>query len=262
MNNTSNRYSPDLDPQIEAEVRAMLIEHYKPVYKDHVEGFIDTSLATEPFAGRFLYIKSVTGADIFNSRSSVLVSGFGMGSEMIMARQFGFGKVFGVEIEQILVDASLKRLQHFSDMYPILYDGNSLPYKDGSFEIVLSGHVIEHTSDPKTYLKEILRVLVPGGYLSVEFPHRYYRIELHTQLTSFEWLPRSIRNFVLRVLTSDDSPLSEDAKIRYNSIITTNLRQISLGGIKHMLKISSYPSKIIHSVRAAPGIIRCVVRRY
>jgi ubiquinone/menaquinone biosynthesis C-methylase UbiE len=257
------RYSPELDPHIEAEVRAMLIEHYGSVYKDRVESFIDTSLATEHFAGRFLYLKSVVGSDVFTPESTILISGFGMGSEMIMARQFGFGKVYGVEVEQILADVGEKRLHQFQDMYPTLYDGNILPYEDGQFNVVTSGHVIEHTRDPSSYLREVLRVLVPGGYISLEFPHRYNRVELHTQLPSFEWLPRSWRNFTLRMLSSKGSPLKEDIKSRYNSIVATNLQQISVGGVRRMLKKVVYPSTMINfvEVEGAPGVIRSVIRR-
>ena len=255
------RYSPDLDPNIESEVHALLIKHYGPIYKDRVDSYINTCLAIEPFAQRFLYLKSVVREDIFNPRSTVLISGFGMGSEMIMARQFGFGKVYGVEVEQILVDTTKRRLAQFPDMYPVFYDGKVLPYEDGQFNVVVSGHVIEHTEDPRFYLQEVLRVLVPGGYLSLEFPRRYHIIELHTNLPSFEWLPRPLRNLALRILSSKSSPLREDVKLRYESIVTTNLQQISLGGVMRMLKKTSYSTKLMNSENAAPGITRCVIRR-
>jgi ubiquinone/menaquinone biosynthesis C-methylase UbiE len=255
------RFSPDLDANIEAEVRSMLIEHYRPMYKERVDNYIDMYLATEQFAQRFLYLRSVVGTDIFNPRSTILISGYGMGSEMIMARQFGFGRVYGVEVEQILVDTTKRRLAQFSDMYPSLYDGKILPYKDGQFNIVASGHVIEHTSDPSLYLNEVLRVLAPGGYLYLEFPHRYYIMELHTQLPSFEWLPRPWRNFVLRTLSNKFSPLSEKVKLRYESIVTTNLQQISMGGVMQILNKTSYSAKLMSKAKAGPGITRCVIRR-
>jgi len=254
-------YSPDLDPTIEGEVRSMLIEHYGPIYKDRVDNFIDTSLATEHFAGRYLYLRSVIGVDMFNPQSTILIAGFGMGSEMIMARQFGFGKVYGVEVEQILVEATKKRLRNYPDMYPVFYNGNVLPYEDGQFNVVASCHVIEHTGDPRLHLQEVLRTLVPGGYLYLEFPHRYHIIELHTRLPSFEWLPRSLRNFTLRILSSKGAPLSEEVKLRYFSIVSTNLQQISMGGVVRTLKKINHSAKVIHRVRAAPGIVRCVIRK-
>lgn len=254
-------YSPELDAKVEAEVQALLVEHYAPSYKERVNAYIDTIMATEHFAERLLYLRSVTGENIFNPRSTIFVSGFGTGSEMIMARQFGFGKVYGVEIEQILVEAAKKRLSQFLDMYPSLYDGDHLPYDDSQFNVVLSGHVIEHTNHPDLYIQELLRVLVPKGYLFLEFPHRFYRLELHTGLVSFEWLPKSLRNRLLLFLASNKSFLNEEVKRRYFSIVDTNLQQISLGGVMRAVKKSGYAATLVNRVKAAPGIIRCVIRR-
>lgn len=256
-----HRYSPNLDPEIEGEVRAMLVEYYAPIYKERVDSFVDTSLATEHFAQRFLYLRSVIGEEIFKSDASILISGFGMGSEMIMSRQFGFGKIYGVEVEQILVDVTKKRLRDFSDTYPAFYDGRHLPYEDGQFHVAASGHVIEHTGDPGFYLQEVLRVLAPGGYLSLEFPHRYYYLELHTRLPSLEWMPKSLRNLALRVVSSKISPLNQNVKSRYYSIYSTNLQQISMGGVMRMLQKTGFATKLVNKQLAAPGIIHCVIQR-
>src|SRR3972149_11208070 len=43
------------------------------------------------------------------------------------------------------------------------YDGLKLPYKDKSFDLVISNCVLEHVSDIKLNVKEIARVLKPGG---------------------------------------------------------------------------------------------------
>jgi SAM-dependent methyltransferase len=253
--------SVDYDLSNEAEVRDMLYQYYAPSYKERIDSYLDQCLAIEPFRGRFEYLFSVIGEDVTESHPAILVSGFGMGGEMIIARQFGFGKVYGVEVDQILVDVTKKRLQNYPDMYPAIYDGKFLPYEDGEFYVVASGHVIEHTEDPSFYLQEVLRVLVPGGYLMLEFPDRYHRLELHTQLPSFEWLPRKVRNFVLRVISSKNSPLNEDVKSRYESIVNTNLQQISAGGVKRMLQKTQYSGRFVNKKLPAPGYVRCVIQR-
>lgn len=45
----------------------------------------------------------------------------------------------------------------------MLYDGINLPYPDNYFNTVVSNCVLEHISDIKFSLKEIFRVLKPGG---------------------------------------------------------------------------------------------------
>ncbi len=258
---TPDLYFPDLDPNIEADVRAILIEHYAPIYKEGVDSYVDTCMATEHFAERFIYLRSVIGEDIFNTHASIFISGFGTGSEMIMARRFGFGKIYGVEVDEILVNVTNRRLRNYTDVYPAFYDGRQLPYDDGQFSVVTSIHVIEHTSDPRFYLQEMLRVLAPGGYLYLEFPHRYSIMELHTRLPSFEWLPQSLRNKILLILSSKSSPLSEGVKLRYYSIFSTNLQQISMGGVMRMLHKTPYVTQLVNKEQAAPGIVRCVIHR-
>jgi len=46
-----------------------------------------------------------------------------------------------------------------------LYDGNTIPYPDNSFDMIISNCVLEHILDIKLSLTEIYRVLKPGGYL-------------------------------------------------------------------------------------------------
>tara|TARA_R110001606_G_scaffold253808_2_gene401596 strand:- start:15805 stop:17016 length:1212 start_codon:yes stop_codon:yes gene_type:complete len=47
-------------------------------------------------------------------------------------------------------------------------DGHQLPFKDNSFDLILSQAVVEHLHDPFTGAREIIRVLKPGGTVYVE----------------------------------------------------------------------------------------------
>jgi len=44
-------------------------------------------------------------------------------------------------------------------------DGTALPFRDGTFNLVLSHSVIEHVANPLEYLREAKRVLAPGGIM-------------------------------------------------------------------------------------------------
>lgn len=59
-------------------------------------------------------------------------------------------------------------------------DPYRLPYPDGSFDFVLSAEVFEHVQDYPSTLREIRRVLRPGGVSIHTFPPRYVLTEGHT----------------------------------------------------------------------------------
>jgi len=53
-----------------------------------------------------------------------------------------------------------------------LVDSEALPHDDGSFDVVLSHHVLEHVPDQRRHLDEMRRVLRPGGVAYLATPNR------------------------------------------------------------------------------------------
>lgn len=83
-----------------------------------------------------------------------------------------------------------------------LVTGTDLPFADGSFDVVLSNHVIEHVGDEAEQLKhlaELRRVLRPGGIGYLAVPNRWMLVEPHFRLAFLSWLPRSWRSPYLRL---------------------------------------------------------------
>ena len=52
----------------------------------------------------------------------------------------------------------------------VYYDGNILPFENGSFDQVLCVEVLEHVPDPTAFLAEIRRVVKAGGTLILTIP--------------------------------------------------------------------------------------------
>jgi SAM-dependent methyltransferase len=50
-------------------------------------------------------------------------------------------------------------------------DLHAIPYPDGSFDVVIANHVLEHVADDARVLSEIRRVLRPGGTAVLQTPY-------------------------------------------------------------------------------------------
>lgn len=62
------------------------------------------------------------------------------------------------------------------DLYPasddiLRVDIQQMPFDDGSFDLVMANHVLEHVSDDQLAVKEIHRVLAPGGCAILQTPY-------------------------------------------------------------------------------------------
>ncbi|MBI2516122.1 MAG: class I SAM-dependent methyltransferase [Opitutae bacterium] len=65
------------------------------------------------------------------------------------------------------IDTPRTRADFSADVY---YDGRTLPFSAGSFDAVLCSQVFEHVFTPDEFLREIHRVLRPGGCLLLAVP--------------------------------------------------------------------------------------------
>jgi SAM-dependent methyltransferase len=63
----------------------------------------------------------------------------------------------------------------------VVCNGDSLPFKDNSFDVVLSLAVLEHVPNPWVHAEELVRVLKPGGiiYADVPFLQPYHGYPYH-----------------------------------------------------------------------------------
>jgi len=115
------------------------------------------------FASRTRAIFAVVGPYLTSRSLEILDVGCGAGN---MFHHLGrYGKVVGVENHPSPVAAGQAR------GYDIRQgDGRDLPFPDNRFDLVSALDVIEHNEEDVTMLREIYRVLKPGGVVLVTVP--------------------------------------------------------------------------------------------
>ena len=114
------------------------------------------------------------------SRHRLLDFGCGNGADTILFAP-DFSAVVGVDVEPARVEEARASAgsRGVSNVEYSVYDGERLPFPDGSFDCVVSFEVIEHTRDDRAALSEIARVLKPGGLFCGSVPNKYYLMETH-----------------------------------------------------------------------------------
>ncbi len=87
--------------------------------------------------------------------------------------------------------ARLRGRRYGLDLPVVQAAGEALPLADGSFDLVCSWDVLEHVQDPPAVLREIHRVLRPGGAALLTVINRCAFRDPHYHLPGLNWLPRS-----------------------------------------------------------------------
>jgi ubiquinone/menaquinone biosynthesis C-methylase UbiE len=78
-------------------------------------------------------------------------------------------------LDPYLSSVDYKILDKVPDYNPdIVGDVHQLPLADNSVDAVLCMHLLEHVEEPHTAIKEVYRVLKPGGYLYIDVPFLFY----------------------------------------------------------------------------------------
>lgn len=72
------------------------------------------------------------------------------------------GEYIGLEY-----DTPTNRAEKLADYY---YEGDTFPFSDSSFDGAICNQVLEHVFNPDNFIKEIARVLKPGGDLLLTVP--------------------------------------------------------------------------------------------
>lgn len=158
----------------------------------------------------------------FPSRDDIRILELGAGTGYQLSKiQKKYRDAVGVDIET----------SAYSDLSGIVitYDGKILPFKDESFDVIFSSHVMEHINDLENYNKEISRVLKNNGRVIHVLPSHVWRF-----WTSVMHYPRSILFLVelLHLVISRNNATYVDKRKLTKSKILKNILFSETHGVR------------------------------
>lgn len=93
-----------------------------------------------------------------------------------------FDTITGVDVVPAELDtfaAECRRLQVEDRVRGVLADSGPLSLPDGCADVITSFTVLEHVADERAALRELRRLLKPGGLLVITVPNRWWLFETH-----------------------------------------------------------------------------------
>jgi SAM-dependent methyltransferase len=118
--------------------------------------------------------------------------------------------------------------------------GDRFPYQDQAFDLCVSNYVCEHIADPMQHLREIHRVLRPGGAYVLRTPNRYHYVAAVSAFTP-HWIHKLMAN-PLRAL-------SRDAHDPYPTFYRMNSRH----GLRRLANQCSFAVEELRMVEKEPS---------
>ena len=198
------------------KVKSLIYRYYKKYYAPLTPKWKDLlkdPLNEERNYERFNNICFLSGVKDL-SEKMILEIGSGFGSFVISANQNNIHCI-GIEPDRYAITASRELLKENHIPSSICQGiGEHLPFKDNSFDLVVSFQVLEHTQDPEQVLSEAIRVLKERGILYFNVPNHNFFWEAHYGLIWPTFLPKAITKFYVKLKKLD--PLFFDSIQRLN----------------------------------------------
>jgi len=148
----------------------------------------------EQYCLHLIHQKAYLEASIFAKDKIVLDLGcnIGYGTNILSNHA---KTIFGVDISSNAIQMAKVTYQN-SNINFKYFDGNTLPFEDNKFDLIVSFQVIEHIVDYDLYFNEMERVLSPDGIVIFTTPNSKLRIKKGLK----PWNPFHVREFTAKEL--------------------------------------------------------------
>lgn len=131
-------------------------KHYDSWYQSKLGNFVDS-----------VEKNLIEEISEFNDNEKVLDIGSGTGTFSVWMANKGL-KVTGIDQSKEMIKVAQEKAEKENlEIDYVLGDAHKLPFADETFDLVVSVTAIEFVDDPKSVLKEAMRVLKPNGRLVI-----------------------------------------------------------------------------------------------
>ena len=173
------------DPQRQAEIRRASSQHryneeeLKPFWQTYFSNYKSPLNQNGQLKNDFvLHLKG----------KKVLDFGcFTGGRGVHWAKKYGVARLYGSDINPVYMQAATEfaTANEVENDYRILNPDGTLPFPDECVDTVVTFDVLEHVDDVARSMKEMLRVLKPGGFIFAVFPQFHQPFESHLGFVTF-----------------------------------------------------------------------------
>jgi SAM-dependent methyltransferase len=190
---------------------AKLLRRLFPDYQFHLAGFYDEIHASLPQRGALLDLGCGSNVALSYYRCEAI-------------------QVWGADFQ------AHPNLQH-SEWFRLLQPDGKIPFPDGTFDTVSAMWVLEHVRDPQAFLREVARVLKPGGrFIGHTLNRAHYLVWLRRLLGL---LPHSFNQKLIRWLYGREHHDTFPTWYRLNS--ERQLHRAAASSGLQLLRVRRYP---------------------
>ena len=148
---------------------------------------------------------------LLDHRHSLLEIGSGGGKQLLMMKSLGW------DVRGIDRDAQARRNAESKGLRVDLGVLEEQGYPDDCFDAVISNHVIEHVFEPLTLMREVHRILKPGGqmvFITPNIESLGQKIYRHADIMFMD-SPRHLYVFTMPSLRSDERRVGKECRARW-----------------------------------------------